>query len=175
VSAQWSLAHGNTRSIDEALAKLRTPEPGAGRGSITSFYETCVAAIEAWRAVVDHRPGSRMLMERLDSLMLTGPAWHWALPDYRVAARLWDASGEPVRALAAIRRRRMDVHLYLAPDLREEGRLALAAGDTAGAVAVWRHYLALRSDPEPALRAEAAQVRRQADLLSASLTSSQRR
>jgi tetratricopeptide (TPR) repeat protein len=172
VSAQWSLAHGDARSVDAALAKLRTPEPGAGHGSITSFYETCVAAIEAWRAVVDHRSSSRMLMERLDSLMLTGPAWHWALPDYRVAARLWDASGDPVRALAAIRRRRMDVHLYLAPDLREEGRLALAAGDTAGAVAAWRQYLALRSDPEPAFRAEVAQVRRHADLLSASLTSS---
>jgi hypothetical protein len=161
VSAQWSLAHGDTRSIDEVLAKLRTPEPGAAHGAISSFYDTCAAAIEAWRAVIDRRPGSRMLMERLDSLMLTGPAWHWALPDYRVAARLWDSSGEPARALAAIRRRRMDVHLYLGADLREEGRLALRAGDTTGAVGAWRHYLALRSDPEASLRAEVEQIRRQ--------------
>lgn len=159
VSAQWSLAHGDTRTVDAALAKLRTPEPGA-RGGIISFYETCVAAIEAWRAVVDRRPSSRILMERLDSLMLTGPAWHWALPDYRVAARLWDSSGEPVRALAAIRRRRMDVNLYLAPDLGEEGRLALRAADTTGALAAWRHYLVVRSDPEASLQPEVERLQR---------------
>jgi len=84
-------------------------------------------------------------------------------------------TGDPARAVAAIRRRRIDITNYLAADLGEEGRLALAAGDTAGAVTAWRHYLALRSDPEPTLRAEAAQVRRHADLLSANLTSAQRR
>jgi hypothetical protein len=160
VSAQWSLAHGDTRTVDATLAKLRTPEPGA-RGGIVSFYETCAVAIEAWRAVAERRPNSRVLMERLDSLMLTGPAYHWALPDYRIAARLWDSSGEPVRAFAAIRRRRMDVHLYLAPDLREEGRLALRAGDTTAAVTAWHQYLTVRSDPEPSMRAEVDSVRRQ--------------
>jgi serine/threonine-protein kinase len=174
VSAQWSLAHGDTRMVDRALTKLRTPEPGAV-GSIVAFYETCAATIAAWRSVVEHRPGSRALLTGLDSLLLTGMPWHWALPEYRVAARLWEMSGDNVRAVAAIRRRRIDITNYLAADLGEEGRLALAAGDTAGAVTAWRHYLALRSDPEPALRAEAAQVRRQVNLLSASLTSSQRR
>jgi serine/threonine-protein kinase len=171
VSAQWSLAHGETRMVDRALTKLRTPEPGAV-GSIVAFYETCAATIAAWRSVVEHRPDSRALLTRLDSLLLTGTPWHWALPEYRVAARLWEMTGDRVRAVAAIRRRRIDITNYLAADLGEEGRLALAAGDTAGAVTAWRHYLALRSDPEPTLRAEAAHVRRQTDLLSASLTSS---
>ena len=133
VSAQWSLAHGDTRLIDVALAKLRTPEPGAV-GSIVAFYETCAATIAAWRSVVEHRPGSRALLDRLDSLLLTGTPWHWALPEYRVAARLWEMTDEPALALAAMRRRRMDITNYLAADLGEEGRLALAAGDTAGAV-----------------------------------------
>ena len=166
VSAQWSLAHGDTRTIDDALAKLRTPEPGAN-GGIVSFYETCALAIEAWRAVVEGRPNARVLMGRLDSLMLTGPAYHWALPDYRIAARLWDSTGEPARALAAIRRRRMDVHLYLAPDLREEGRLALRAADTTAAVTAWHQYLTIRSDPEPSLRGEVDSVRRQVVALEA--------
>jgi len=174
VSAQWTLAHGDTRLVDVALTKLRTPEPGAV-GAIVAFYDTCAATIAAWRSVVEHRPGSRALLNRLDSLLLTGTPWHWALPEYRITARLWEAVGEPTLALAAIRRRRMDIANYLAADLGEEGRLALAAGDTTGAIAAWRHYLALRSDPEPVLRAKAAQVRRELDLLSAGLTSSRRR
>ena len=42
---------------------------------------------------------------------------------------------------------------------REEGRLAAQLGDTAGAIRAYRHYLALRSDPEPRLRAQADTVR----------------
>ena len=43
---------------------------------------------------------------------------------------------------------------YLSTYLREEGRLAALVGDTAGAIGAYQHYLALRSDPEPPLRAE---------------------
>jgi DNA-binding SARP family transcriptional activator/TolB-like protein len=164
VSAQWSLAHGDLGPIDGALEKLRTPEPGAD-GSATSFYESCGALIEAWRAVIEHRPNARLLAERMDSLLLSGTAWHWALPEHRVAAAVWESIGEPARALAAIRRRRPDVTNYLAVDLREEGRLALRADDRAGAVAAWRHYLTLRSDPEVSLRPEAERVRRQVAVL----------
>jgi hypothetical protein len=35
----------------------------------------------------------------------------------------------------------------------------VAAGDTAAAIRAYRHYRALRSDPEPALRAQADSVR----------------
>jgi len=104
VSAQWTLAHGDTRLVDVALTKLRTPEPGAV-GAIVAFYDTCAATIAAWRSVVEHRPGSRALLNRLDSLLLTGTPWHWALPEYRITARLWEAVGEPTHAVAAIRRR----------------------------------------------------------------------
>lgn len=164
VSEQWSLAHGDTRSTDTALAKLRTPEPGAN-AAIAKFYETCAAAIEAWRAVLDHRPNSRMLAERLDSLLLTGTPWHWALSEHRVAARIWELLGEPSRALVAIRRRRLDVTGNLAGDLGEEGRLALQAGDTVGALRAWRHYLALRSDPEVGMRAHVDRIRGQVSVL----------
>ncbi len=164
VSEQWSLANGDTRSVDTALAKLRTPEPGED-APIAKFYETCAAAIEAWRAVLDHRPNSRLLAERLDSLLLTGTPWHWALSEHRVAARIWELLGEPSRALAAIRRRRRDVAGNLAGDLGEEGRLALQNGDTTGAVRAWRHYLALRSNPEAAMRAEVEHIRRQVAVL----------
>jgi hypothetical protein len=69
-------------------------------------------------------------------------------------ARLRERQGDLRAALAAVRRRPYAYHLtdYLAPHLREEGRLAALTGDRSGAIKAYRHYLALRSDPEPALR-----------------------
>jgi hypothetical protein len=43
--------------------------------------------------------------------------------------------------------------------LREKGRLAAITAGRAGAVRAYRHYLALRSDPEPALRPAVDTVR----------------
>jgi hypothetical protein len=42
--------------------------------------------------------------------------------------------------------------------LREEGRLAALNGDAAGAIKAYQHYLALRTAPEPPLRAERDRV-----------------
>ncbi|HXI22149.1 MAG TPA: hypothetical protein VNH46_13735, partial [Gemmatimonadales bacterium] len=78
-------------------------------------------------------------------------------------ARMLGRYGEPGRALAAARRR-----IYRAavnyPDalpeyLREEGRLAALVGDTAGAIRAYRHYLALRENPDPPWRAPWDSVR----------------
>jgi hypothetical protein len=46
-----------------------------------------------------------------------------------------------------------------APLLRHEGRAAELAGDTAGALRAYRHYLALRRDPDAAVRHYADSVR----------------
>ena len=43
--------------------------------------------------------------------------------------------------------------------IREEGRLAALAGDREGAIRAYRHYLALRSEAEPALQPEVRRVR----------------
>jgi predicted TPR repeat methyltransferase len=68
------------------------------------------------------------------------------------AARLLEANGDVPRALAAVRRRRFDlVPVFLSTYLREEGRLAALANDTAGAVTAYRHYLTLQAHPESAL------------------------
>ena len=76
-------------------------------------------------------------------------------------ARLRERQGNPRAALGAVRRRSYSYHLtdYLAAHLREEGRLAALTGDTAGGIRAYRHYLALRSDPEPALRPAVEAVR----------------
>ena len=77
-------------------------------------------------------------------------------------ARLREAQGDLRSARTALQRR-----LYwwsagawaLATSLREEGRLAALTGDREGAIQVYQHYLALRSDPELAVRPEVERVR----------------
>ena len=62
---------------------------------------------------------------------------------------------EYARARDAFRRREVgsgDAVNYWAPMLRLEGRAAELAGDTAGAIHAYRHYLALRYDPDPEVR-----------------------
>jgi hypothetical protein len=43
--------------------------------------------------------------------------------------------------------------------LREEGRLAALLGDREGAIKAYSHYLALRYNPEPAVKPEVDRVR----------------
>ena len=51
------------------------------------------------------------------------------------------------------------------PDEVHQARLAAAAGERDAAIDAYRHYLLLRSDPEPALVAEVAQVREELNRL----------
>jgi len=66
-------------------------------------------------------------------------------------------------ALAAARRWRFGLPVIYSPclstNLREEGRIATLIGDRGRAIRAYRHYLALRADPDPALRAERDRVR----------------
>ncbi len=166
VSAQWSLLHGDAGPVGAALEKLRTPEPGAN-AAMRAFYGNCALTLAAWRAVLERRADAHVLVSRLDSLQRVGTPWHWALPEHRVTARLWGALDEPVLALRAIRRRRQETVSYLGADLGAEAELALQAADTAGAMAAWRHYLALRADPEPSMRATVDSVRARLGIIEA--------
>lgn len=78
-------------------------------------------------------------------------------------ARLWERQGDLLRALAAVRRRagaNGEAPLYLSTFFREEGRLAALVGDTTAAIRAYRHYLALRYNPEPALQPAVDSVRK---------------
>ncbi len=93
--------------------------------------------------------------------MLTGVGDSPILPPNLISARLREAGGDPRGALAAVRRRMYGCcqRRYLSTPLREEGRLAVLTGDTTSAIKDYQHYLALRSEPEPALRPEMERVR----------------
>jgi tRNA A-37 threonylcarbamoyl transferase component Bud32/tetratricopeptide (TPR) repeat protein len=99
-------------------------------------------------------------LDALDSLMRGGPRWLTLGPPTApvveanwTIARLREAQGDNPRALAAIRRRENNWYpgyLWTLPAfLRQEGRLAALAGDTAGARWAYDRYLTLRPDPDP--------------------------
>jgi DNA-binding SARP family transcriptional activator len=79
-------------------------------------------------------------------------------------ALAYDRIGERGLALRTLRRRSLDHWLGL-PRLTQalwlEGKIAAETGDTSAAIRAWRHYLALRLHPDPALRGEVEAVRRE--------------
>lgn len=77
-------------------------------------------------------------------------------------ARLYELRGEPQKALVVLGQRTWtDVPglSSLAEILAAEGRLAVQIGDTARAERAWRHYLAVRADPDPDVRPRVEAVR----------------
>jgi predicted negative regulator of RcsB-dependent stress response len=103
-------------------------------------------------------------LERLDSLTRArsdGESSELVHAANLQLARLQESRGNLTGALRALRRRAYFLGdlTFFSTALREEGRMAMLAGDRAGAVRAYQHYLALRSDPEPSQRPEVEQVR----------------
>jgi len=107
-------------------------------------------------------------LHRADSLMLFTPLNYADFWNYDIALAL-ARQGEYGAAASAVRRRFVDLlpepRLVLA--LRQEGRWAALAGDTASAIAAYRHYLLWRESPEvefisqrDSVRAELAALQR---------------
>jgi serine/threonine-protein kinase len=159
---QWRLAHGQLDGARAAIARLRGKAPGPGVSSgLALFSKGCSILLEALLASAEKRADLDDRIARLDSLMLTGPPYRgydqwWNL----VIAQLKEGRGDRQGALAATRRRLyfQAEPLFLSTYLREEGRLAALTGDRAGAIRAYQHYLALRANPEPALRPQVEQV-----------------
>jgi eukaryotic-like serine/threonine-protein kinase len=156
VREQWRLAHGDTSAASRVIARLNaTGYPGD---------RLCALMLAAMLAIDSDTPAQAVAAGELEAFLLRtgvlgGPAHEHA---NLLLSRLHEARGDIEAALAAVRRRgRHPWGGYLSSYLRQEGRLAAQVGDLEGAVRAYRHYLALRSDPEPRLRAEAADVARE--------------
>jgi tetratricopeptide (TPR) repeat protein len=190
VSTLWRLSQGERAGAVEAITRLRHHAPDEAPAARTG-NGVCAQLLEAKLAAACGSPSATRTVEtvdRLDALMRTGPGGQRNGPSVAFTlspayvrttvgispvgfedfvnlevARLRERQGDLAGALRALRRRSYAYHLtdYLATTLREEGRVAALAGDTAGAIKAWRHYLVLRSDPEPGLRAGVDSVRRE--------------
>ncbi len=185
VSTLWRLSHGELGGAAQAIVRLRSRAPGDSPAALTTST-VCAALLEAKLSAATGAAGAAAALDRLDTLMRSGPGGSRNGPPVSFTlspayvrstvgispcgfedfanlevARLRERQGDIRAALAAVRRRSYAYHLtdYLAPHLREEGRLAALTGDSAGAVRAYRHYLALRSDPEPALQPAVEAVR----------------
>ncbi len=162
----WRLSRGDYRYAEAAARRLResTVRGLAERDSIVMIeYKTkCAALLEATRATALRLPNARGALERADSAARADESG-MSLGANLVVARLAEAQGDLPLALRAVRRRANEYVMlppwYLSTFLREEGRLAALTGDTTGAIRAYRHYLALRPNPEPGVAPEVEGVR----------------
>jgi len=168
---QWRLAHGDTRTAVRTISRLRATTAPADSFFTVGDAHLCAAMLHAWVATMTNRADAGQARLALDSTMRTAPAF-WipytgALPANQLLARLFADVGDTTRALAAIRRRHRDwgFDVMRASNLRLEGRLAAAVGDTAGAIGAYRKYLVLRSHPEPFLVPQRDSVRTELEVL----------
>ena len=163
---QWRITNRDTTTARRSIERMRTLVPilhtdriGGTSTPVVGAEPACPVLVEALLADASGRTGEAAA--RADSIMARGPMETDAMAGNLIAARLMEKSGNIDGALRALRRRPHAVLglFYLATSLREEGRLAERAGDRAGAVRAYRHYLALRSRPDHALMAEIDGVR----------------
>jgi hypothetical protein len=166
---QYNLKAGNLSPVRLAIADLHQAQPHPD--SVWQADEPRAYAL-LLGAQLDAREGSPEAPRRLRQLdsVLANPQvfdlFDFGRPPFftygnLVAARLHEEAGDTAAALAAVRRRVIGNASFphYVRYRREEGRLAASLGDTAGAIGAYRHYLALRSAPEPRLRAQADTVR----------------
>jgi hypothetical protein len=153
----WRLAHGDTVSTHRSMTLLRDEARASAGTGMGPFNAGCAMIADAMHASVVHRADASASIDRLDSLMRTGPDGTVREMGNLIVARLKETHGDVAGALAAVRRR--DYFLarpaYLSTSLREEARLAALTGDREGAIRAYRHYLALRSAPDSALERDA--------------------
>lgn len=148
VVEQWRVWRGQSENVRASVRSLSSARPEA---SADASPMTCGALLEAIVAVREGRRDAMARVMRVDSLLTFGPP-NGEMRTYAplALARLYDAMGQRDRARAAIARR---PYLrawprYLTTQLRLDGDLALAAGDTAAALRAYTRFLALREDSE---------------------------
>lgn len=163
---QWRLWNGDVNTVARSIEKLQTAEFPRDSSSTAAFAATCRSILEAIWASTASRPeaDAKASLERLDQRMNTLPPGSLEFFNLQafgnlIVARLHSNRGDTAKALEAVRRRVYFWTRYLASHLREEGRLAALTGDRDGAVRAYRHYLALRTDPEPTLTEDVESVR----------------
>lgn len=161
-AAQYDLTYGRTRTARDAV--LAWKDSWTPQDTSRVHYAATLRAIllDAQLAARDRRPDALTRLSTLDSVLQRGPTWgEFEALGNILAARLWQERRDPVRALAAVRRRvpGLGIPAVYANSLRDEGRYAALAGDREGAIRAYRHYLALRSDAEPRLQPQVDAVR----------------
>jgi tetratricopeptide (TPR) repeat protein len=164
VAGLWRGWHGDFDAVQRAMERL-----GLAATPRDAFVDVvtatlCRATLDALLAVRTRRPDAAATLARLDSLgrwdARPGFAVHW---EYLVLARLLAERGELARALEVVSRRdyngMLPLPTFLTASLREECRLAALLAERDIGLKACRWYLALVTDPEPALIPQRDSVR----------------
>ena len=167
VVATWRAARGDYAYADAAVRRLRDARVRGLHGidsvTVEGFRSLCAALLDATRATALRLPNARQKLEQADAASRNFDLFLPAVGANLVVAHLAELQGDLPLALRAVRRRAgfygFFPSWYLSTFLREEGRLAALTGDRAGAVRAYRHYLALRRNPEPEVKPEVEMVR----------------
>lgn len=172
--SRWAVAQS---ACFAGMANISLGEVGAARPAVARLQElvdspvsledrpahaACAAVLHALIAVAEGRSDARLLTERADSLLRAEPPSIRQVTNrvHLLLARAYDALDDHENALRVLRRRELNnPAFFLATFLAEEGRLAALVGDRDGAIRAYRHYLALRTDPDPELVPEVERVR----------------
>jgi tetratricopeptide (TPR) repeat protein len=165
VAAIWRAGHGDFSTVPAAVRRLRgavlTGVSSNDSILYTQYGTLCATLLDAVRSSALRLPDAKAKLAEADEAARTYNLVR-SLPANLVVARVAEAEGDLALALKAVRRRDgdfADFQWYLSTFLREEGRLAAVTGDTAGAIRAYQHWLMLRADPEPEMRAQSEQVR----------------
>jgi hypothetical protein len=158
---QYAIESGRPDVARRAAADLRSARADSASPWQSEIAGRYALLLEVQLAARLREPAAADLLGRLDSVLADPVSATWASYANLIAARLHEDRGEIPAALAAVRRRWTGLAWFphYVTYLREEGRLAALAGDRAGAIRAYRHYLALRSEAEPALQPEVRRVR----------------
>ena len=158
----WSLNRTDEAGVRHWAARLREPFP-AGPAFTPDDQIMCAGLLKAWLAWRQRQPGdARRLLDRADSIYIASDVLgDWPVTNL-VTARLREATGDLPGAARTIAR--VQVALPLSPTFRstyarEQARIGLEVGDTAGAIRALRRYVALRATAAPALRPAADSAR----------------
>jgi len=162
VAGLWSAHVGDSITLRNARARL---------DAIASRTDSVVRAgnarlfSDALQLIASGQPDPSLL-EQFDEAMNAGPSLPAPQPEFRaalnlIAARSWERAGDIRRAARAAERAATwePTPLVQYSAMRDVGRTRLAAGDTAGAIKVWRDYLMQRGRAEPAQRATDDELR----------------
>lgn len=160
----WRAAHAQWDELSPLVARLRQV-PDSARDEVG---DVCLRVLPARLAVARRSPEADQLIAALDTSRALDPfnnSWAVTLGNLTLAD-LYSQRGDYARALAVVQRRApvadagaQRVQVALSTLFREEGRLAKLTGNKADALAAYGHYLALRSNPEPSLRAGVDRIR----------------
>ncbi|MDX1395796.1 MAG: hypothetical protein R3195_15545 [Gemmatimonadota bacterium] len=149
------VAQGDTLRTVANLQAMRVWRDGADDNELRFCPEMISAGLERARFGARYprvARGDLPELTRLDSIFSlapTGDSNDITAP--LILARLYWARADTAKAYDWVRRRIVGRHTTynMAPWLRSDGRISLAAGDLDRARKMYRHFLLLRRDPEP--------------------------